>query len=104
VLDEGKTINPTFSDYRIPFAQDIPPIELINLESPLPQGPFGAKGIGELGNFGIAPAIANAIHKAAGVRLTEIPMTPERVLAALEAQDRQTAKVGQHFTAPEEPV
>ena len=86
LLDEGKTLNPTFSDYRILFAQDVPPIELINLESSLPQGPFGAKGIGELGNFGIAPAIANAISKAAGIRLTEIPMTPERILAALESK------------------
>ena len=93
VLDEGKTINPTFSDYRIPFAQDVPPIELINLESPLPQGPFGAKGIGELGNFGIAPAIANATAKAVGVRLTEVPMTPERVLAALERDQHERETV-----------
>jgi CO/xanthine dehydrogenase Mo-binding subunit len=84
LLDEGKTINGTFSDYRIPFAQGIPPIQLIMMESPLSTGPFGAKGIGELGNFGIAPAIANALDTATGVRLTELPMTPERVLNALE--------------------
>jgi CO/xanthine dehydrogenase Mo-binding subunit len=83
-LDEGKTINPTFSDYRIPFAEQIPPMQLILLESPLAEGPFGAKGIGELGLFAIAPAIANAVRQAVGVRITELPMTPERVLDALE--------------------
>lgn len=83
-LDEGKTINATFADYRVPFAQQIPPIQLILLESPLPEGPFGAKGVGELGLFAIAPAIANAVKQAVGVRITELPMTPERVLAALE--------------------
>lgn len=84
LLDEGKTINPTFSDYGIPFAQQVPPIQLILLESPLLAGPFGAKGVGELGVFGIAPAIANAVDNAIGVRITELPMTPERVLNALE--------------------
>ena len=83
-LDEGKTINPTFSDYRVPFAQQIPPMQLILLESPLAEGPFGAKGIGELGLFAIAPAVANAVRQAVGIRITELPMTPERVLAALE--------------------
>ena len=48
-------------------------------------GPFGAKGIGEAGMLGVASAIANAIHDAVGARLTEIPFTPERVLAAIEA-------------------
>lgn len=84
LLDEGKTINPTFADYRVPFAQQIPPMQSILLESPLAEGPFGAKGIGELGLFAIAPAIANAVRQAVGVRITELPMTPERVLAALE--------------------
>jgi carbon-monoxide dehydrogenase large subunit len=84
ILEEGKTINATFSDYRIPFAQEIPPIQLIMLESPLTTGPFGAKGIGELGNFGVAPAIANAVENAIGIRMTELPMTPERILDALE--------------------
>ena len=82
LLDEGKTLNSTFSEYRIPFAEEIPPIQLILLESPLSTGPFGAKGIGELGIFGIAPAIANAVENAIGVRMTELPMSPERILEA----------------------
>jgi carbon-monoxide dehydrogenase large subunit len=83
VLDEGKTINPTFSDYRIPFAQDVPPIELINLESPLPQGPFGAKGIGESSLIPVAPAIANAIFDAVGVRIKDLPIKAEKIFLAL---------------------
>jgi CO/xanthine dehydrogenase Mo-binding subunit len=85
-LDDGQIINAEFSDYGIPVAQQVPPIQTILLESPLPAGPFGAKGIGEIGLFAIAPAVANALQNACGVRITELPMRPEKVLAALEAQ------------------
>ena len=84
-LDDGQIINAEFSDYGIPVAQQVPPIQTILLESPLPAGPFGAKGIGEIGLFAIAPAVANALQNACGVRIVELPMRPERVLAALEA-------------------
>jgi CO/xanthine dehydrogenase Mo-binding subunit len=50
-------------------------------------GPFGAKGLGETGTFGVSPAIANAIHDAVGVRITELPVTAEAVLRALRAKD-----------------
>jgi CO/xanthine dehydrogenase Mo-binding subunit len=85
--DDGRIINAEFSDYGIPVAQQAPPIETILLESPLPAGPFGAKGIGEIGLFAIAPAVANALYDACGVRITDLPMRPEKVLAALEAGD-----------------
>ena len=85
-LDDGRITNAEFSDYGIPVAQQIPSIETILLESPLAIGPFGAKGVGEIGLFGIAPAIANALQSACGVRITELPMCPERVLAALESR------------------
>jgi CO/xanthine dehydrogenase Mo-binding subunit len=85
--DEGRILNAEFSDYGIPVAQQAPPIETILLESPLPAGPFGAKGIGEIGLFAIAPAVANALHDACGVRITDLPMRPEKVLALLEAGD-----------------
>jgi CO/xanthine dehydrogenase Mo-binding subunit len=84
-LDDGRITNAEFSDYGIPVAQQIPSIETILLESPLAIGPFGAKGVGEIGLFGIAPAVANALQSACGVRITELPMRPERVLAALES-------------------
>ncbi|HEY2987731.1 MAG TPA: xanthine dehydrogenase family protein molybdopterin-binding subunit [Candidatus Binatia bacterium] len=85
-LDEGRIINPSFADYAIPFAEQTPPIETILIESPSPVGPFGAKGIGELALFGIAPAIANALDNAVGKRLTELPLSPENVLKALETE------------------
>ena len=84
-LEDGRIINAEFSDYGIPFAQQVPPIQTILLESPLASGPFGAKGIGEIGLFAVAPAIANALHNACGVRITDLPMRPEKVLAALES-------------------
>jgi CO/xanthine dehydrogenase Mo-binding subunit len=83
--DDGRIINAEFSDYGILFAQEVPPIQTILLESPLADGPFGAKGIGEIGLFAVAPAIANALQNACGVRITELPMRPEKVLAALES-------------------
>ena len=70
--------------YRVPLASDLPArFEAFVVEHGGP-GPFGAKGIGESGMLGVAAAIANAIEDAVGVRLTAIPFTPERVLAAIE--------------------
>jgi CO/xanthine dehydrogenase Mo-binding subunit len=81
----GEPANATPLKYRVPLAGDLPDCyESFILEHGGP-GPFGAKGIGEAGMLGVASAIANAIHDAVGVRLTEIPFTPERVLAAIEA-------------------
>jgi CO/xanthine dehydrogenase Mo-binding subunit len=81
----GEPANATPLKYRVPVAGDLPDrYESFILEHGGP-GPFGAKGIGEAGMLGVASAIANAIHDAVGARLTEIPFTPERVLAAIEA-------------------
>ncbi|HEY1371999.1 MAG TPA: xanthine dehydrogenase family protein molybdopterin-binding subunit [Candidatus Binatia bacterium] len=88
-LDDGRILNTDFSDYAMPFAEQVPPIKTILLESPLADGPFGAKGVGEIGLFAVAPAIGNALHNACGVRMTELPMRPDRVLAALEAAARR---------------
>jgi CO/xanthine dehydrogenase Mo-binding subunit len=81
----GEPVNATPLKYRVPLATDLPDhYESFVLEHGGP-GPFGAKGLGESGMLGVASAIANAIEDAIGVRLTEIPFTPERVLAAIEA-------------------
>lgn len=81
---DGVTLNPSFRDYKIPTAVEMDfPIELIFVESDDPAGPYGAKGVGEPGLVPTAPAIANAIYNAVGVRITELPITPEKVLAAL---------------------
>jgi CO/xanthine dehydrogenase Mo-binding subunit len=61
-------------------------MENVLVEAKQHSGPFGAKGLGESGTFGVSPAIANAIHDAVGVRITELPITAEAVLRALRAQ------------------
>jgi CO/xanthine dehydrogenase Mo-binding subunit len=79
----GRTDN--LHDYLIPTIGDIPPIETMLIERPDPLGPYGAKGVGEPALVATAPAILNAIHHATGARLTRVPATPDRVLAALRA-------------------
>ncbi len=85
-FDSGQVTNASLADYKIPGIHDIPPIlESAFVEGDQRGGPFGAKGLGESGTFGVAPAVANAIFDAVGVRLTELPMTPESVVRALHA-------------------
>ena len=82
---EGRLITPSFSEYLMPTAMDMPHVETIILESRSGLGPFGAKGIGEPAMTPVAPAVANAIADAIGVRVFEMPITPERIWRALEA-------------------
>jgi CO/xanthine dehydrogenase Mo-binding subunit len=91
VVRDGVTQTPTLSEYMIPTSVDFPPTRAIILESGTGVGPFGAKGIGEPALTPAAPAVANAVADAIGVRIFELPLTPERVLAAL---DRAAAKTG----------
>ena len=85
-IDGGQITNASFADYKIPGINDVPPlIENHIVEAEHPAGPFGAKGVGESGTFGVSPAIANAIHDAVGVRLTELPLTAEAVFNAIQA-------------------
>jgi xanthine dehydrogenase molybdenum-binding subunit len=84
VCEEGKVVNDRFLDYKICNIGDIPEIKAICIESEGTNGPFGAKGIGEPGLVPTAPAIANAVYEAIGVRFYELPLTRERVLAALK--------------------
>lgn len=82
---DGKILNPGFTDYKIPTAKEMNfPIELDFVETHDEFGPFGAKGIGECGMIPIAPAIANAIYDAVGVRMRDLPMTPEKILKKLK--------------------
>lgn len=85
IWEGGRLANPSLMDYKAPGAADMPKsIAAIIVEQPEPSGPFGAKGVGEPALVGVAPAIANAIKAAAGIRLTRLPMTAERVLDALD--------------------
>jgi CO/xanthine dehydrogenase Mo-binding subunit len=85
-FDAGQVTNASFADYKIPGMHDIPSVmEGYVVDTEQRNGPFGAKGVGESSTFGVSPAIANAIEDAVGVRLFELPLTPERVLRAIRA-------------------
>ena len=83
VLDKGRILNPSFLDYYIPTAADIPKITPILVEAPDDHGPFGAKGIGEPPIEPVAGAIGNAVYHALGFPIREFPYTPERVRMAI---------------------
>jgi putative selenate reductase molybdopterin-binding subunit len=85
VFQDGDLINPNFEDYKILTAADMPELQTILVETHEPTGPYGAKSVSEVPINGPAPAIANAVADAVGVRMTDLPFTPEKVLAALEA-------------------
>ena len=85
--DEDRCITDTLQKLKVPRIADAPEIDAVYAEDPQAAGPFGAKGIGEVGLNPVAPAISNAVFDAAGIRLQELPMNPERVLAALAARD-----------------
>ena len=84
ILEKGRNMNPDFRDYKILTAKDAIPLTPVVIETIDPDGPYGAKGIGEPGCVPTAPAIANAIYDAIGVRITDLPITPERVLAEIK--------------------
>ena len=82
-FDEGRPVNPNFSDYRIMSMRDMPPLKHGFADSYEPTGPFGAKGLGELSMDPTAAVIANAIFDAVGVRIKTLPITPEKILNAI---------------------
>lgn len=90
LLDRGLLKNPCFRDYKLLTAPEMPPLDLHFIESDCAEGPYGAKGISELPTIVIAPAIANALYNATGVRVFDPPMSPEKVARAIDAQ-RQAA-------------
>ena len=83
----GKVLNPSFTDYKMPIAPDIPEIMSIFVEEPDSNGPYGARGVGEGPITPTAAAIANAIYDAVGVRIKELPITSEKILKALREKE-----------------
>ena len=81
--EQGQLLTSTLMDYALPHSQDVPTITPLLVELPSELGPFGAKGVGEPPVVPVAAAIANAIRDAVGVRMTQLPMTPERVFVSL---------------------
>jgi len=88
VFDErGRILNPNLHDYLIPSIADAPEIVSSAVPSYEPRGPYGAKEVGEGATVPVLGSIANAIYDAVGVRVTSLPITPEKVLQALRAKD-----------------
>jgi putative selenate reductase molybdopterin-binding subunit len=83
--DAGRLVNPRLGDYRIFAADEVPELQAILVQTYEPSGPYGAKAVAEIPMDGVAPAVANAIYDATGVRLRQLPFTPERVWNALQA-------------------
>jgi xanthine dehydrogenase molybdenum-binding subunit len=90
---DGRLRNASMLDYRMPTALDLPKIATVLIETPVPDVPYGVRGVAEMPIVPVAACVGNAIRRAVGVRLTEMPMTPERVLRAIK-QARLTASIG----------
>lgn len=88
IVEKGQVMNPSFLDYGFPTFMEMPEIEAIEVETDDPIGPFGAKEAGEGTQLSPAPAIVNAVYDAIGVDFMELPITPEKILDALEAQKK----------------
>ncbi|HIM46560.1 MAG TPA: xanthine dehydrogenase family protein molybdopterin-binding subunit, partial [Alphaproteobacteria bacterium] len=82
--DEGRLDNPGFLDYRIPVASDLPMIDTVIVEVANPNHPYGVRGVGEVPIIPPMAAVGNAIDSAIGVRMTDLPMSPPKILAALD--------------------
>jgi 4-hydroxybenzoyl-CoA reductase alpha subunit len=87
--DKGRILNANLAEYKIPTSLDMPNIKTIIIESDEPNGPFGAKEVGEGAIMPTIPAILNAVYDAIGVRIRELPLTPERVFMALHAKEQK---------------
>lgn len=92
IFQDGEVMNPSFLAYKHLSAPDVPEVVPILVEHPHPWGPYGAKGLGETTNVPVPPAIANAIFDAVGVRIKDLPITPDKILAAL----RRVGEEGRH--------
>jgi CO/xanthine dehydrogenase Mo-binding subunit len=89
VIRDGRVTNTNWTDYKLPTVADVPDIQAIIVQHPVPGGPFGAKGLGESPVIHPPAALANAVRHAAGVRLRGLPLTAEKILCALDAPSPQ---------------
>ncbi len=81
----GVTLNANFLEHKAPTIMEYPPVQTLFVDVEDPVGPFGAKALGEPPSIGVAPAVVNAIHDAIGVRIHDLPATPDKILDALDA-------------------
>ena len=84
--DDGRLLNSSFLDYRMPTSLDVPMIDAEVIEVPNPGHPFGVRGVGEASIVPPLAAIANAVHDAVGVRMRDLPMSPGSLLAAMQKE------------------
>jgi 4-hydroxybenzoyl-CoA reductase alpha subunit len=91
-MDEGKILNPSIADYKLIRSLDMPETDILEIDTYEPEGPFGAKEAGEGLTNPTAGAIGNAVYKAVGVRIYDLPITPEKVLKALKEKEKQAKK------------
>ncbi|MDP6483883.1 MAG: molybdopterin-dependent oxidoreductase, partial [Nitrospinota bacterium] len=92
LFEDGRMINPSFLDYGVPRATEVPDIQCLVVETDDPEGPFGAKGVGEPGLVPTSPAIANAINHATGVRIKSLPITRRKILEGLRAKETRPGR------------
>jgi len=85
---KGRPANGNFANYRLPRTMGMPPMETILIETQDPEGPFGAKGMGEASLLPTSAAIANAVYDAIGVRIKDLPITPDKIIKALKEQEK----------------
>lgn len=85
VLEDGKITNLSLGEYKLPCQRDAPPFRVVQIDEPVGPGPYGAKAAGEISTSGVPAAIANAVAAACGARITTLPITAERIYAALRA-------------------
>jgi CO/xanthine dehydrogenase Mo-binding subunit len=90
--DKGRLENPGFLDYRVPVCSDVPMIDTVIVEVPNPRHPYGVRGVGETPIVPPMAAIANAVANAIGIRFAELPMSPPRVLEAIDAKQAAQSK------------
>lgn len=83
-IEDGRVVNPSLAEYKLPTGKDVPPLHVVVLESPEGNGPYKIRGIGDMPISMPSAAIANAVADAVGARVQDLPITPERVLQALE--------------------
>ncbi len=89
VMEEGRTLNTNFLDYKMPTAMDMPPGEVVHVETYEPEGPMGAKECGEGLASPTAPAISDAVYHATGYRCRDLPITPEKILNGMKAVGKE---------------
>lgn len=80
LFEQGRVVNPAYMHYGVPRAPDVPRVRVFFVGEPDPAGPFGAKNVGEISSIPVAPAVANAVRDAIGVRVRELPITPDKIV------------------------